>query len=172
MTQPRPIVLAALMIPMLCSQQLACLGQGALGGKVLKFNLDVVENKWGRWLVFLALNVIPVYPIAGAIDLVIINSIEFHTGTNPITKKPRLALREGHDRVVASDGSIAVPVLNADGTVTIDVSTTEGTSYRLKLVPISGGIEARDGDDRYLGAVDASGTLRTARGPARTLPES
>jgi hypothetical protein len=163
-------IVVLLVISTLGFQQLACLGQGALGGKVLKFNLSVVQNKWSRWLVFLALNVIPVYPIAGAIDLVIINSIEFHTGTNPISGKPRLAVRDGHEKVVAPDGSHASPSLNADGSVTIAISTAEGASYTLQLVPVPGGVEARDGDGKYLGAVDSTGALRTAKGPIQIVP--
>lgn len=165
-------MLVLLLTSMLGAQQLACLGQGALGRRVLKFNLDVVENKWSRWLVFLALNVIPVYPIAGAIDLVIINSIEFHTGTNPLTGKPRLAVREGHEEVVAPDGSQAAPTLNADGSVTIEISTAERTGYTLQLVPVPGGVEARDGDGNYLGAVDVNGAVHTARGTVQIVPGS
>ena len=128
-------MLVLLLTSMLGVQQLACLGQGALGRRVLKFNLDVVENKWSRWLVFLALNVIPVYPIAGAIDLVIINSIEFHSGTNPLTGKPRLAVREGHDEVVAPDGSQAAPTLNADGSVTIGSAPRNEQGIRCSWCP-------------------------------------
>ena len=70
-----------MLLALLSMGSFGCLGRGAMGGSVGKFNLEVVENKWARWGVFLLLG--PVYGVAGSIDLLIINSIEFHSGTNP-----------------------------------------------------------------------------------------
>jgi hypothetical protein len=139
----------------------------ATAGVVRKFNLSVVENKWGRWVVFLALYVIPVYPLASAIDLVIVNSIEFHSGTNPLTDKPRIAVREGQQEQVGPDGSHAVSTMNEDGTVTIDVQDRTGQPHRYRLVPVPGGIEAHDGDGKVLGRVDANGVLHARQGEDR-----
>lgn len=62
-----------------------CMGQMATTGVVSKFNLEIVDNRYGREGVFLLLS--PVYGIAGFVDLFIFNSIEFWTGTNPISGK-------------------------------------------------------------------------------------
>ena len=43
-------------------------------------------ERMAREGVFLLLYIIPVYPIAGVIDLLIVNSIEFHSGTNPLSR--------------------------------------------------------------------------------------
>ena len=80
---------ALLVASMLIASQTGCLGQMAVSGKVRAFNLEVAEGKWGREAVFLLLYIVPVYPLAGAIDLIIVNSIEFHTGTNPGTESGR-----------------------------------------------------------------------------------
>jgi hypothetical protein len=146
----------ALAACLLFTAQVGCIGQMATSGLVRKFNLDVVENKWGREAVFLLLHFIPAYPIAGAIDLIIVNSIEFHTGTNPITDKPRIALLEGHEEQVAPDGSRATSQLNEDGSVTIEAVDVEGDRHTLRLVPTAGAIEVRDGDDLLYGRVEAS----------------
>ena len=45
----------------------------------MKFNLGVTESKWGREAVY----IIPVYAFAALVDVLIINSIEFHSGENP-----------------------------------------------------------------------------------------
>ena len=156
---------ALLLASMLGLSQTACIGQMALAGKVGQFNLSVAENKWPRWIVFLLLYIIPVYPIAGAIDLIIINSIEFHTGTNPLTGKPRIALRDGADDLRAADGTRAAAVQNADGSVTVTVTETTGDVRSFDLVPVRGGVEARDADGALLGRVDASGSLYSALGP-------
>jgi hypothetical protein len=73
----------------LCLMSAGCMGTQGLGGQVKKFNLTVVENRWGREGVFLALNVLWVYRICTVLDLFIFNSIEFWSGSNPINgKKP------------------------------------------------------------------------------------
>ena len=159
-----------LVTAMLGLSQVGCIGRGALGGKVMKFNLSVTENKWGRWVVFLVLNVIPVYSIAGLIDLIIINSIEFHSGTNPISDQPRLAVREGHEEIVATDGTRAASTMNEDGSVTIEITDTEGAKQRVRLVPVPGGIEARDAEGNYLGRVDGEGRLHTSTGAVELAP--
>jgi hypothetical protein len=63
-----------------------------LPGEVMEFNLNLVEDKWTREPGFLVMYTIPVYLIAGAIDL-IINSLELCSGIDPITEKPRIAER-------------------------------------------------------------------------------
>lgn len=62
-----------------------CMGQMATMGLVHKFNLEIVDNRYGREGMFLLLS--PVYGITGTVDLFIFNAIEFWTGTNPISGK-------------------------------------------------------------------------------------
>ncbi|CAH0992328.1 hypothetical protein SIN8267_02447 [Sinobacterium norvegicum] len=62
-----------------------CMGQMGLSQQAIGVNLKLIDNRWGRAGFYLLLS--PVYGVVGAIDLLIINSIEFWTGTNPITKK-------------------------------------------------------------------------------------
>ncbi|WED24460.1 DUF3332 domain-containing protein [Vibrio sp. JC009] len=62
-----------------------CMGQMGVTGVVTKFNLEVVDNRYGREGMFVLLS--PVYAIASAADLFIFNAIEFWSGTNPITGK-------------------------------------------------------------------------------------
>jgi hypothetical protein len=67
-----------------------CIGTFALGEKVKKANLTVVENRWGREGIFLALNLLWVYRICAVFDLFIFNSIEFWSGENVVNGKSRL----------------------------------------------------------------------------------
>ena len=64
----------------------ACFGSFNLTRLVYDFNEDV-DNKWLRWLLFLGLVIVPVYGIATFVDAVVINSIEFWTGDNPVDAK-------------------------------------------------------------------------------------
>lgn len=53
-------------------------------------------NKWAQELVFLIIGpILPVYGIAGLLDTVILNSIEFWTGTNPMTASLKVTEHDG-----------------------------------------------------------------------------
>ena len=60
-----------------------CYGSFALTKKVHTWNGEASSNKFVQWLVFLGLNVIPVYGLAVVIDAFVANPIEFWTGDNP-----------------------------------------------------------------------------------------
>lgn len=61
-----------------------CFGSFNLTRKLWGWNKGVSNEKFVRELVFLGLNVVPIYSIAGFIDVVVTNSIEFWTGKNPV----------------------------------------------------------------------------------------
>jgi hypothetical protein len=67
-----------------------CLGRSGLSGNLKELNLEVVENRYGRASIFFVLNVVWVYRICTILDLLIFNSIEFWSGTNPLNGESRL----------------------------------------------------------------------------------
>ncbi len=66
----------------------ACFGTFPLARKVYRWNASVHSDKWVRWLVFLLINIIPVYAGAAILDMVFSNSVEFWTGRNPMAAAP------------------------------------------------------------------------------------
>jgi hypothetical protein len=62
-----------------------CFGSFNLTRKLYGFNKDVSKEKFVRELVFLGLNIVPIYGVAGFIDVVVANTVEFWTGENPIS---------------------------------------------------------------------------------------
>lgn len=64
-----------------------CIGTFGLTGKVYQFNKSL-GSKWVQEIAFLIMIIIPVYGIAVFIDAVILNSLEFWTGSNPVTMQP------------------------------------------------------------------------------------
>jgi hypothetical protein len=72
----------------------ACFGSFNVTRNVWSFNKKVSPNKWAQELVFLAFNIIPVYGIAGLIDAVVVNSVEFWTGENPVKVSSRIQVDE------------------------------------------------------------------------------
>lgn len=66
-----------------------CMGSWALTKKLYKWNESVTGNKYINNLIFWGLCFIPVYEICfGFIDLVILNTIEFWSGSNPMSMGP------------------------------------------------------------------------------------
>jgi len=65
-----------------------CIGSNAVTAKVMKFNVEVVDNRYARGGVNMLLA--PVYAITVAVDYVLFNSIEFWAGKNPLNGKPHI----------------------------------------------------------------------------------
>jgi hypothetical protein len=151
----RAIVVSLLFAGLMLSNT-ACIGRMATSGVVGKFNLSVTESKWGRELVFLCLYIIPVYPTAGLIDLIIVNSIEFWSGTNPLNGEPRLARAGDQKHVVGENGSEAISTLREDGSIDIEVRGPDGNSHFVNIVREEGRVVARDANGQNLAAVDST----------------
>ncbi|WP_321426752.1 DUF3332 domain-containing protein [uncultured Bacteroides sp.] len=63
----------------------SCVGSFSLFNKLVTWNQNV-SDKFVNEVVFLALNIVPVYGVCYLADAVVINSIEFWTGSNPVAK--------------------------------------------------------------------------------------
>ncbi len=61
----------------------SCIGSFSLSNKVLSWNKQV-GSKFVNELVFFALWIVPVYELSLFADIVVINSIEFWSGSNPV----------------------------------------------------------------------------------------
>jgi hypothetical protein len=70
-----------------------CYGKWGATRAVYKWNGEV-SNKYARSALTWALMIIPVYPVAGALDFLILNPIEFWSGSNPISLEDRRRLLE------------------------------------------------------------------------------
>lgn len=102
-----------------------CVGQFALTKEVYKFNLEASEEKFVDELLFLALNVVPVYGIAAAVDAIVLNSIEFWTDENPMSKTPAVT-----KRVEAEDGSYADMTKMEDGRIHVQTFNPANNELR------------------------------------------
>lgn len=61
----------------------SCIGSFGLHSRLNNWNQQI-GNKWVNELVFLAFNIVPVYPVCYLADVLVINSIEFWSGSNPM----------------------------------------------------------------------------------------
>lgn len=78
----------------------SCLGSFTLFKKTLDWNDSVTGEKFINNLIYWGLNIIPVYGAVLFIDGVVLNTIEFWTGDNPV------AMKEGEKdvKIVAENG--------------------------------------------------------------------
>lgn len=108
-----------------------CIGSFQLTRKVYSWNKSVSSDKFVQELVFLGLNIVPVYGIATFADAVFANSVEFWTGTNPVASA----------RTIRPDGTTLIQhaETTADGkTLTIEeVKAGETLSTTTVSVPNS-----------------------------------
>jgi hypothetical protein len=74
------------LIAILGLTQMGCFGKFALVNKLYSWN-KTVGNKFVNSAVFWVLIIIPVYEVASIIDFVILNLIEFWSGSNPVAMK-------------------------------------------------------------------------------------
>lgn len=64
----------------------SCIGSFTLSNRMLNWNRNL-ENKFLNELVFFAFWVLPVYEVCGLADLLVLNSIEFWGGVNPMASE-------------------------------------------------------------------------------------
>ncbi|NDV58570.1 DUF3332 domain-containing protein [Bacteroides sp. 519] len=62
----------------------SCIGSFSLSNRLLSWNNEISDNKFVNELVFFAFYIIPVYEISYLADILVINSIEFWSGNNPL----------------------------------------------------------------------------------------
>ncbi len=74
----------------------SCIGSFRLTNKVKAWN-EKVGDKWVSELLFLAMNIVPVYPCAMFVDAVVLNSIEFWTGKSASLKVQVVKNSQGQD---------------------------------------------------------------------------
>ncbi len=105
---------------LLCSTSLSsCIGSFALTNRVINWNKQV-GSKFVNELVFFAFWVLPVYEVTSLADLLVVNSIEFWSGNNPVSASTKAIDTESGRYLVACDGK----------GYTVSCETT-GESFRL-----------------------------------------
>lgn len=101
----------------------SCIGSFGLFNRVKDWNMGLSDSKFVNELVFLAFHIVPVYEICYLADIVVINSIEFWTGSNPIASVGDI------ETVKGENGNYTVETLENGYTI-----TKEGEATALNLI--------------------------------------
>ena len=139
----RRLSMLAISLLLIASLGTGCIGNFGLAGAVRKFNLELTEDRWGREIVFVCLYIIPVYPFAGTLDIVIFNSIEFWTGKNPIDGSRSvtpISMREW----TSEDGTKVAMQSLPDDSIDVTLTSVNGEQRQFNLVRTDEGVTARD----------------------------
>ena len=120
-----------------------CIGNFGLSAKVREFNLDVSKDRWGREIVFVVLYVVPVYPFAGFLDILVFNSIEFWTGTNPINGSASVT-PIAMDEWTTEDGTKVTMKGLPDNSIDVNVVKPNGETRFFNMTRTEEGVTARD----------------------------
>lgn len=119
-----------------------CYGSNACFEKLHKWN-GTLGNKWLNSIVHFILNIFGVYWIClGLVDGLVLNTVEFWTGSNP------LASGDSYYEQDAQGNSIAA-VKNADGSMSVELTTAKGEKANLTL----------QRDENVVRALDDEGNL-------------
>lgn len=116
----------------------SCIGSFALTNKLLSWN-QTISNKIVNEIVFVAFWVLPVYEVSGLADLLVINSIEFWSGDNPMAC--------GTKRIEGNDGMNYL--VKCDGKGYDIVCENDGSSVRLDFAADSQRWDVTVGDQTY-----------------------
>lgn len=98
----------------------SCIGSFQLTKKLMAWN-NKIDNKFINELVFIAFWIIPVYEVSALADILVINSIEFWSGENPIAC--------GTYKIQGEDGQMYL--IECDGKGYNIKNMTLGTTIRL-----------------------------------------
>ena len=81
----------------------SCIGSFRLTQSVMKWN-NQVGSKFLNELVFFAFWILPVYEVTALSDILVINSIEFWSGKNPLTASTKVVDTDSGKYLIACDG--------------------------------------------------------------------
>lgn len=81
----------------------SCIGSFSLTNKLLTWNRGI-SNKFVNELVFICFWIVPVYEVSGLADILVINSIEFWSGSSPIAKGKTMIDGQDGKYLVDCDG--------------------------------------------------------------------
>jgi len=88
----------------------SCIGSFGLINKVLDWNKEVTNSKFVNEVLFIAMHIIPVYEVCGIVDVLVLNTVEFWTGDNPIASNVGKT-----KQVIGSDGNMYAVKYLKDG---------------------------------------------------------
>ena len=122
---------------LLCS---SCIGSFKLWNGLKEWN-EGLGDKYVNELVFIALNIVPVYGVAFFADMVVLNAVEFWTGMNPIASNKTKEVQGEHGNYLVATTENGYTITNKEANQSLDLvynqeekswnAVTESESFEL-----------------------------------------
>lgn len=105
----------------------SCIGSFSLSNKLLSWN-ETIGNKFVNELVFFAFWILPVYEVSILADVLVLNSIEFWSGDNPVAQGRHIIDGNNGRYIVDCDGKgYTITSLADNSTVRLDFDRNANT---------------------------------------------
>ena len=121
----------------LCS---SCIGSFKLWNGLKEWNQGI-GNKFVNELVFIALNIVPVYGVAYFADVVVLNTIEFWSGSNPVASNEVKEVKGENGNYLVASNENGYTITNKEDNQSLDLvynkenkswnAVTESESFEL-----------------------------------------
>ncbi|MDP4240418.1 MAG: DUF3332 domain-containing protein [Bacteroidota bacterium] len=103
----------------------SCIGSFNLSNKLLNWNKSL-SSKFVNEVVFICFNIIPVYGISLFADAVVLNTIEFWTGSNPVANNVKFVKGDkGNYKILTNRHGYKITNLKTKEVVTLNYNKTD-----------------------------------------------
>jgi hypothetical protein len=127
-----------------------CFGRFEATRQIYQFNKEIHPNKWVVWIAFLVMSFIPIYGIGVFVDVIILNSVEFWTGANPmVTDLP--------STLTGPNGEVAHVTYHQNGKIDYEIFLANGERHFLTLERAGNSVVAYSEEGNFLGRVGDMG---------------
>ncbi len=122
----------------------SCIGSFRLTHKVLEWN-DQIGGKFVNELVFIAFWILPVYELSAMADILVINSIEFWSGNNPIAYDTKI--------IDGKDARYEI-MSNPEGYIVTNLNDGSVIKFNFDEVDNSWSVEANGEEHKFMRYID------------------
>lgn len=142
----------------------SCIGSFSLWNSLKDWN-EGIGDKFVNEIVFLAFNIVPVYPVAYFADIVLLNSIEFWTGSNP------LASTVGTVKTVHGNKGDYLVQTNKDGYTITKKGDTTSINLVYDKAHSTWNVKSDDGKNYEIARINHDGSIsvKNAQGEELTV---
>ncbi len=119
------VIALFLVLSTLCLATASCMGGFELTRKLYNWNKSM--NKWVASIVLFLFIVIPVYGIVGLVDWIVLNTIEFYSGSNPV------ASAEAVTKTANIDGTQVTMTMHPGEDLNVDIVSVDQNGNRKEM---------------------------------------
>ena len=123
----------------------SCWGSCAFTRKIYAWNAQV-GGKFTNELVFLAMCILPVYPLGVLADMIVLNTIEFWSGNNP--------MQTAETKIINGKDAPYRVTRNADGYVITNLNNGNVTRFNFDAADNSWSVQVGDENVKFMTFVD------------------